>query len=317
MFLTLLHVWFPGIAVDRSGMMMALRAFPYDIVSFTMTLLRFIVILLIGCAAPQTPQVQAAAEELECPELPQPQDPLDRAAAIFFEAGDFADWIRGFEDNNSLPSREDLTEHLHLLIETMREAERIAADARAYGAADEARMLIEEVLFLTIEFGAELPEGFSIPDSMTEEMAIRYNEGSQPLDLRTVVEDMGSFSMDIQQIVTEIAEITGEMAATRAERKTAECLRARLYSYTDLEDITRMLEEDLVHLRLEGLDDEGRRELARLETQLDAARRFMNGCRRGVATCREAAQQALQSRGLGEDAMDIEELAQEILLACS
>lgn len=276
-----------------------------------------LIVLLVGCAAPQTPQVQVAPEESFCPEPPQPQNPLDRSAAIFFEAGDFADWAHGFEGSDRLPSREEITEHLHLLIEMMREAEHAAADARAYGAADEARMMSEEILYLTTEFGVELPEGFSLPDSMLDEMDIRSNEVNPPLDMRTVIEDMEGFSMDVQAVITEIAEITEETAPTRAERKSAECLRARLYSYTDLEDISRMLEEDLVHLRLEGLNTNDRAELDRLGRQLDASRRFMDGCRRGVAASREAAQQALAASGLGEDAMDIQELAEEILLSCS
>ncbi len=282
-----------------------------------MRLILVLIIIVSGCASLQTPQVQAP-EPPSCPEPPAPPPPpLTRAATSFFEIIAMHEWAESYlRRTDQLPSSEEILDHLYELVLAIHEIELAAADARAYHGAEDAMLDIEELLLHMLELGAELPAEVRLPRSVINDggLNLSQNPRGRMLDVLETISDVANNS---QHIAIEIAEVQADNGIDRSARKEAECLVARLYAYTDLEDIVRMLEEDIEHIRrnIQHPDDE--REIDLLQRELVFARQTMAACEAGIAESRTIAERIISSNSGGmDDLIEIEDIARGILEFC-
>jgi hypothetical protein len=273
------------------------------------------VLILAGCAATQAREVRETPT-VTCPAPPPPPaPPLDRAASSFFEAGDIADWAERARAVGPPPNRAALLETITDLLEVTREAERTAADARVYAAAEDARSSGEELLLLVVELGAELPEGYSLPEPEIDELRPGQGRGERA-DIGQTLDDIASFADEVKQVLISVIEALEEEAPSRAERKIAGCYRQRLWAYDDLQSVASGIQEDLASLRVEILDSESRLEVRRLERELGFVTGLMDGCRRGNAEIEQAARRALEGGAEEIESLGIADLAADVIELC-
>ncbi len=124
---------------------------------------------------------------------------------------------------------------------------------------------------------------------------------------------MAVLAMDVHDLALQIAEIEARVAPDHIVRARASCLASRLSAYVDLEDITQMLEEDVVGMRIEAQQGEDVEELAELERLLPVASDFMNGCRRGGRQAVEAAGRVFSVQSdIEGDLAELQDIAQGV-----
>jgi hypothetical protein len=224
----------------------------------------------------------------------------------------------GPDENGSaaLPTHATVLQSLGTLVEIARDAERMAADARIYGPADDARLLVDEILRSMLSLGAQIPEGYSLSESAPEGEPAERTLGELE-DLSQIGEDLARFVEDVQEVTTDVVETLAESSASSADRKLAGCLNQRLNGYYDLRSDAERLREGIASMNSETQDVEDQQQLRDLERELDMTNRLMEGCRRGAVEALRSAQAILQSLDEDGEAAPLVEIARDIIEDCN